>query len=78
MIYGLYHNKEELKLEIKPFDKTKSLDSDEVVYWNNRYYLCSEVKPLREMAKVLRSTWTAEFERNIDKLNNEKLKVRYK
>ena len=39
MIYGLYHNKEELKLEIKPFDKTKSLDGDEVVYWNNRYYL---------------------------------------
>ena len=78
MIYGLYHNKEELKLEIKPFDKTKSLDSDKVVCWNNRYYLCNKVKPLREMAKVLRSMWIAEFERNIDKLNNEKLKVRYK
>ena len=78
MIYGLYHNKEELKLEIKPFDKTKSLDRDEVVYWNNRYYLCNKVEPLREMVKVLRSTWIAEFERNIDKLNNEKLKVRYK
>jgi hypothetical protein len=77
-MYQLYHNKDNLELKIEPDKYGTFYSNNEVHCWNDNYYKCNEIKPLRSKAEEIRQKWIKEYQERLDKLENLKIKVKYK
>ena len=79
-MYELYHSRREKKLEIKPSKNKPFKDDcaiDEVVEYNDYFYLCSDRKLLKKKAEEIKNEWIAEAEKELEQLKEIKIKSKY-
>lgn len=79
--YGLYHNKEKMEITIikNPNCAINSNDvTDEVIYFNNCYYVSTNRKALMAKAENLREEWIDEAKEVLNKLLSMVIKRKHK
>ena len=78
-VYALYHNKEKVALEIKPwkFQVDESLDYNKLVFLNDCYFLSYDKKVLKQKAEEIKNIWIKEIEENLKKVTNSEIKMKY-
>lgn len=69
-MYTLFFNKSQKKIKVGKANKAMQHQqyTDEVVQFNDCYYLCSERKPLVLKANEMWSEWIKEAEQNLDEI----------
>lgn len=73
-MYTLYVEKEKMIIEVKKTSKAMSncTYTNEVVKYNDCYYLCLKRKPLIEKATEIKESWIRELEEKIKKAKSIK------
>ena len=73
--YELYYNKREGKIEIKPIGIISKFmqPTEEVVLYNNCYYVCLDKEKLFEKAEEIRKSWIDEAEKHYNDMFNVKI-----
>ena len=73
-MYTLYVKKEKMIIEVKKASKAMSncTYTNEVVKYNDCYYLCSNRKPLIEKAKEIKESWISELKEKLEKAKSIK------
>lgn len=74
-IYKLYYNEAKFELVISPWREGKSFDG--VKQWNDCIYISCERKLLREKAREIKDKWISKREKELEVLNNVKIKNKY-
>lgn len=77
-MFQLYHNKDKLELKIEPDKYGTFYSNNEIHFWNENYYKCNEIKPLREKAEEIKQRWINEYQERLNKLEKLKIRVKYK
>lgn len=82
-MYKLYHNKNGMELEISKVKANQrwflelSCNDDEIVRYNDCYYVSKSRKPLNELAKKIKTEWIKEAEGLLEKYRNMEIKKSY-
>ena len=77
ILYALHHKKEERKLVISTWNN-KSLNNEEIRYWNDCTYLANSRKVLREKALEIQKKWIEDNKKELIELEQIKIKTKYK
>jgi len=80
MNYKLYHDKEKSELIISPIDNLlcdESKITNELLYFNDNYIVCSDRKALKEKAKDIKEEWITEAYDNWKMIQNIKIVDKY-
>ena len=74
--YELYYNKREGKIEIRSIGIISKFmqPTEEVVLYNNCYYICLDKEKLFEKAEEIRRSWIDEAEKYYNDMLNVKIK----
>lgn len=79
-MYKLYFSRKDLKIELSPIKNNELMVSrvpDEIVRYNDCYYVCSDRKKLRDKANEIREKWIREVEEELGWLKDLKIKNKY-
>lgn len=73
-MYTLYVRKEKMIIEVKKASKAMSncTYTNEVVRYNDCYWVCLNRKPLMEKAKEIKESWISELEGKLEKVKSIK------
>lgn len=82
-MFKLYHNKAEKKIEISKvkdgewFFLEKQCKEDDIVKYNNCFFLSNNRKKLNELAKELKADWIKEYKALLEQYQNMEIKRKY-
>lgn len=79
--YALYHDESKLELIIENFDPgyitLDKIEENMIYYWNDKIYIATNRKILREQAKVLKTNWLMKTEIRLNEIKELKVKTKY-
>lgn len=82
-MYKLYYDKNGMEIEVskvKNFQKwflKISCNGDEIVKYNDCYYVSKSRKALNELAKEIKAEWIKEIEQLLERYRNMEIKKSY-
>lgn len=82
-MYKLYHNKNGRELEVSKVKENQkwflglSCNDNEIVRYNDCYYVSKSRKALNELAKQIRAEWIKEAEEVLEKYRKMEIKRSY-
>ncbi|MGL6174858.1 MAG: hypothetical protein ACRC1P_09675 [Cellulosilyticaceae bacterium] len=80
-MFRLYHNEKECELRIEPVGNLslkESINYDNIIYYNNNYYICNDREKLKYHADMLLEEWKEKASDRLNKVIQTKVKNRYK
>lgn len=79
-VYGLYASngknfKIEMKIERNPITSEEAIKaaSEKVQEYNQYWYICTNLKNLKEKAELIKEKWIEELEKEIEEIKNIKI-----
>lgn len=82
-MFSLYHNKKEIEIRIEKVKDYKkwflelSCNENEVVRYNDCYYVSNSRKALNDLAKKIKEDWIKEHEELLKKYQNMEILRKY-